>query len=93
MDNQQGKKRTAANRTNRVNNISAELGKIPPQAVDLEMAVLGAMMLERETLLPTRLIYFLMIVFMTQSISTYLGLLNNFSVHPSLWTFLRLQIN
>lgn len=53
MDNQQGKKRTAANRTNRVNNISAELGKIPPQAVDLEMAVLGAMMLERNAVTDT----------------------------------------
>lgn len=53
MDNQQGNKRKAAVRSNRISNLSGELGKVPPQAVDLEMAVLGAMMLERNAVTDT----------------------------------------
>lgn len=34
--------------TKTVKNLQAEYGKIPPQAVDLEEAVLGALMLERD---------------------------------------------
>ncbi len=33
-----------------VNDLSAQLGKLPPQAIDLEEAVLGALMLESEAL-------------------------------------------
>ncbi|MEQ8530535.1 MAG: DnaB-like helicase N-terminal domain-containing protein, partial [Imperialibacter sp.] len=33
-----------------VNELSAQLGKLPPQAIDLEEAVLGALMLERDAL-------------------------------------------
>lgn len=53
MDNQQGNKRASNTRTNRITNVSSELGRVPPQAVDLEMAVLGAMMLERNAVTDT----------------------------------------
>lgn len=47
MENQPNKSRRTGSRVNKLSNITNELGKIPPQAVDLEKAVLGAMMLER----------------------------------------------
>ena len=34
----------------RLNNLVSGLGKLPPQAVDLEEAVLGALMLEKDAL-------------------------------------------
>ncbi|HEY0897552.1 MAG TPA: replicative DNA helicase, partial [Sphingobacteriaceae bacterium] len=34
----------------RLNNMVSGLGKLPPQAVDLEEAVLGALMLEKDAL-------------------------------------------
>lgn len=40
-------RKTAANRVRSSSPLINELGKIPPQAVDLEQAVLGAMMLEK----------------------------------------------
>ncbi|NBP29168.1 MAG: replicative DNA helicase, partial [Flavobacteriia bacterium] len=39
--------RKPANRAKIVNPLSQEIGRIPPQAVDLEQVVLGAMMLEK----------------------------------------------
>jgi len=35
----------------RINSLNIELGKIPPQAIDLEEAVLGAIMLEKDAIL------------------------------------------
>lgn len=42
----QGRQRTKSNPTS---NLLQEMGRIPPQAVDMEEAVLGAMMLEKES--------------------------------------------
>ncbi len=48
MENNPDRSRTPITRTNRASIAAQELGgKIPPQAVDLEQAVLGAMMLEK----------------------------------------------
>ncbi|HNR20214.1 MAG TPA: replicative DNA helicase [Bacteroidia bacterium] len=44
------KRRTAPSKSQITQQISAGLGKVPPQAVDLEEAVLGALMLERNAL-------------------------------------------
>ncbi|TZF83866.1 replicative DNA helicase [Pedobacter sp. BS3] len=41
---------TAADKRTRLNNLVSGLGKLPPQAVDLEEAVLGALMLEKDAL-------------------------------------------
>lgn len=46
--NQGTKSRTSTRRT--TTNISSQMGKLPPQAVDLEEAVLGALMLEKDAL-------------------------------------------
>jgi replicative DNA helicase len=48
----QGQERTnfSSTRKNRLNNPVSALGKIPPQAIDLEEAVLGALMLEKDAL-------------------------------------------
>jgi replicative DNA helicase len=46
MDNDGQEKKVAASRLQRVKNPAADIGRIPPQAVDLEEAVLGAMMLD-----------------------------------------------
>lgn len=53
MDKESGQKKNAITRPNRVATIASEVGKIPPQALDLEMAVLGAMMLERNAVTDT----------------------------------------
>lgn len=50
MDNLRPVKPSLAKRRISVNELSAQLGKLPPQAVDLEEAVLGALMLERDAL-------------------------------------------
>lgn len=48
MENQTGNSKKPISRIKSASNIIAtEIGKIPPQAVDLEQAVLGAMMLEK----------------------------------------------
>ena len=47
MDNKTENTRKPAVRTKNSNIIANELGKVPPQAVDIEQAVLGAMMLEK----------------------------------------------
>lgn len=48
MENQTGNNKKPISRIKNASNIIAtEIGKIPPQAVDLEQAVLGAMMLEK----------------------------------------------
>lgn len=53
MENQPEKSRRTATRTNRLTNVSNEIGRVPPQAVDLEQAVLGAMMLEKNAVTDT----------------------------------------
>ncbi len=50
MDNLRPVKSNVSQRRISVNELSAQLGKLPPQAVDLEEAVLGALMLERDAL-------------------------------------------
>lgn len=47
MENQQNNSRKTVQRLSKTPAASNEFGRIPPQAVDLEQAVLGAMMLER----------------------------------------------
>ncbi|QNL48989.1 replicative DNA helicase [Olivibacter sp. SDN3] len=44
------KKGSFADRKNRLSNMTSGLGKLPPQAVDLEEAVLGALMVEKDAL-------------------------------------------
>lgn len=39
------------NRTNRTNMVPVDIGKVPPQAVDLEEAVLGAIMIEKDAVI------------------------------------------
>ncbi len=54
MENNQDRSRSAIKRTNRAAISAQELGgKVPPQAVDLEQAVLGAMMLEKNAVTET----------------------------------------
>lgn len=53
MDNLGDKSRKTGTRISKLGNITQELGRIPPQAVDLEKAVLGAMMLERNAVTDT----------------------------------------
>jgi len=54
MENKPDKPRKPATRMSRTPNISAEMGgRVPPQAVDLEKAVLGAMMLEKNAVTET----------------------------------------
>ncbi|WP_374164262.1 replicative DNA helicase [Arcticibacter sp. MXS-1] len=48
--NSQGKGTGFGERRTRLNNLVSGLGKLPPQAVDLEEAVLGALMLEKDAL-------------------------------------------
>ncbi|MNX07140.1 replicative DNA helicase [Pedobacter sp. HDW13] len=49
-DNEQGGKNSFAARKSRLSNTVSSMGKIPPQALDLEEAVLGALMLEKDAL-------------------------------------------
>lgn len=53
MDNPQDKTRKTTVRPSKLAAIAAEMGNIPPQAVDLEKAVLGAMMLEKNAVTDT----------------------------------------
>ncbi len=54
LDNEQdfsrSKNTTVPERRTRLNNMVSGLGKLPPQAIDLEEAVLGALMLEKDAL-------------------------------------------
>lgn len=53
MENNSEKPKVAASRVPRANNSALNMGLIPPQAVDLEQAVLGAMMLEKNAVTDT----------------------------------------
>ena len=54
MENKPENVRKPVSRTNKIANLAAELGgRVPPQAVDLEKAVLGAMMLEKNAVTET----------------------------------------
>lgn len=54
MENNQDRSRSPITRTNRATSTAQELGgKVPPQAVDLEQAVLGALMLEKNAVTET----------------------------------------
>ena len=54
MDNQEDKSRKPATRSNRsMAALAKDMGRIPPQAPDLEKAVLGAMMLEKNAVTDT----------------------------------------
>jgi replicative DNA helicase len=53
MDNQPENSRKPAVRAKNPSNLVSDLGKVPPQAVDLEQAVLGAMMLEKNAVTDT----------------------------------------
>ncbi|MDQ1138980.1 replicative DNA helicase [Pedobacter agri] len=50
MDNEQGGKNSLTARKARLTNTVSTMGKLPPQALDLEEAVLGALMLEKDAL-------------------------------------------
>lgn len=49
-DNEQGGKNSISSRKARLGTTVSNLGKLPPQALDLEEAVLGALMLEKDAL-------------------------------------------
>lgn len=53
MDNQPENSRKPITRVKNTSTLVNDLGKIPPQAVDLEQAVLGAMMLEKNAVTDT----------------------------------------
>ncbi|GAB5418944.1 MAG: replicative DNA helicase [Crocinitomicaceae bacterium] len=54
MDNEQEKSRKSTTRSNRsMTALAKEMGRVPPQASDLEKAVLGAMMLEKNAVTDT----------------------------------------
>lgn len=53
MENNSEKPKVATSRVPRANNAALNMGLIPPQAVDLEQAVLGAMMLEKNAVTDT----------------------------------------
>uniref|UniRef100_UPI00404AD2F7 replicative DNA helicase n=1 Tax=Daejeonella sp. TaxID=2805397 RepID=UPI00404AD2F7 len=48
--NKSNKNTFSAERRNKLSNMASGLGKLPPQALDLEEAVLGALMLEKDAL-------------------------------------------
>ncbi|RZK18562.1 MAG: replicative DNA helicase [Pedobacter sp.] len=50
MDNEQGGKNSITARKARLSSTVSTMGKLPPQALDLEEAVLGALMLEKDAL-------------------------------------------
>ena len=50
IDNEQGGKNSISSRKARLNTTVSSMGKLPPQALDLEEAVLGALMLEKDAL-------------------------------------------
>ncbi|MBL4863194.1 MAG: replicative DNA helicase [Crocinitomicaceae bacterium] len=53
MDNLPDKSRKTVTRKSSIGNMASDMGRIPPQAVDLEKAVLGAMMLEKNAVTDT----------------------------------------
>src|SRR5574343_107824 len=53
MDNQPENSRKPVVRAKNPSNLVSDLGKVPPQAIDLEQAVLGAMMLEKNAVTDT----------------------------------------
>ncbi len=53
MDNQPENSKKPITRVKNTNTLTNDLGRIPPQAVDLEQAVLGAMMLEKNAVTDT----------------------------------------
>lgn len=53
MDNKSDKSRRTPTRINKISNVVNDFGRVPPQAVDLEQAVLGAMMLEKNAVTDT----------------------------------------
>ena len=53
MDNKSDKSRRTPTRINKISNAANDFGRVPPQAVDLEQAVLGAMMLEKNAVTDT----------------------------------------
>tara|TARA_R110002050_G_scaffold280931_4_gene428135 strand:+ start:1295 stop:2863 length:1569 start_codon:yes stop_codon:yes gene_type:complete len=53
MENKSNKITKTGTRINRAPNLETELGRIPPQAVDLEKVVLGALMLEKNAVTDT----------------------------------------
>ena len=53
MENKSDSTRKTGVRVNKISTIANEMGRIPPQAVDLEKAVLGAMMLEKNAVTDT----------------------------------------
>jgi len=53
MENKSDKTRKASTRISKAVSVPNELGRIPPQAVDLEKAVLGALMLEKNAVTDT----------------------------------------
>lgn len=53
MENQSDNKRKPITRVSSSSPLINELGKVPPQAIDLEQAVLGAMMLEKNAVTDT----------------------------------------
>ena len=53
MENQPENSRKPVSRVRNASVLVNDLGKIPPQAVDLEIAVLGAMMLEKNAVTDT----------------------------------------
>jgi replicative DNA helicase len=69
MDNaSENNRKQLGNRIKSSNNQINELGRIPPQAIDLEQAVLGAMMLEKNA-----------VTAVIDRLKPHL----NFSVHPN----------
>ncbi|RDC58519.1 replicative DNA helicase [Pedobacter chinensis] len=50
IDNEQGGKNSISSRKARLSSTVSSMGKLPPQALDLEEAVLGALMLEKDAL-------------------------------------------
>ncbi len=53
MENTPDNKRKVNTRISKPQNTGNEIGRVPPQAVDLEMAVLGALMLEKNAVTDT----------------------------------------
>ncbi|MDC3252809.1 replicative DNA helicase [Crocinitomicaceae bacterium] len=53
MENQPNKSRKTATKITKATTALSDMGKLPPQAVDLEKAVLGAMMLEKNAVTDT----------------------------------------
>ncbi len=50
LESESGKQQASKDKRNRLTSVVSGLGKLPPQALDLEEAVLGALMLEKDAL-------------------------------------------